>query len=144
MRISDILKTKGAEVVIMPPDDPVRELVSLLAARNLGAIVVSTGERVIEGIVSERDVVRRLDDGAGLMDAPISSIMTPAAEVRTCQVDDQVEHLMELMTQRRVRHVPVTDADGLLAGLVSIGDVVKNRISELRHERDELERYVAG
>lgn len=144
MRISDILHTKGSEVVVIPPRDPVRSLVELLARHNLGAVVVSADGRTIDGIVSERDIVRQLDDGAGLMEAPVSSIMTPATGVQTCGADEQIERLMELMTERRIRHVPVVDDDGILAGLISIGDVVKNRINELRYERDELERYVAG
>lgn len=145
MRISDILQTKGSDVVVMPPQEPVRELVALLESHNLGAVIVSAGDRAIDGIVSERDVVRRLNDGGEeLMTTPVSQIMTPASEVQTCHTDDQIENLMELMTNRRVRHVPVVDDDGLLEGVVSIGDVVKNRISELRYERDELHRYVAG
>lgn len=145
MRISDILHTKGVDVVVMPPQGSVQELVRLLAAHNLGAVVVSAGDHTIDGIVSERDVVRRLDgDGEDLMTAAVSSIMTPAVDVQTCHTADQIESLMELMTDRRVRHVPVVDDDGLLAGVVSIGDVVKNRINELRYERDELQRYVAG
>jgi CBS domain-containing protein len=143
MRISDILQNKGSDVVVMPPQEPVRRLVGLLRQHNLGAVVVSTGDQAIDGIVSERDVVRRLDDGTDVLDMPVSTIMTPAADVQTCRPDDQIEHLMELMTQRRIRHVPVID-DGRLAGVVSIGDVVKSRIRELRYERDELERYVAG
>lgn len=143
MRISDILHTKGSGVVVISPRKPVRELVQLLADRNLGAVVVSGDAETIEGIVSERDIVRQLNDGTGLMEASVSTIMTPAAQVQTCGTDDRIEHLMELMTEQRVRHVPVVD-DGVLAGVVSIGDVVKNRISELRYERDELQRYVAG
>jgi CBS domain-containing protein len=144
MRISDILQNKGSGVVVMPPQEPVRQLVELLRQHNLGAVVVSASDRTIDGIVSERDVVRRLAGGTDVLDLPVSEIMTAAAGVQTCRLDDQIEHLMELMTQRRVRHVPVVDDDDRLAGVVSIGDVVKSRISELRYERDELERYVAG
>src|SRR5690606_11008757 len=126
MRISDILRTKGAAVVTVAPTETVRDLVARLAENNVGALVVSTDGVQIEGIVSERDVTRGLAGGAELLDAQVSTIMT--SDVRTCEQEESIEDLMRLMTDRHIRHVPVLAEDGTLAGIVSIGDVVKNRI----------------
>jgi len=144
MRISQILRNKGSDVVVMRPDATVRELVAILNEHNLGAVVISAGGRSVDGIVSERDVVRHLDEGTDLLDRSVQSIMTPAAGMHTCTTHDTVDSLAKLMTERRVRHIPVLDDEGRLAGIVSIGDVVKSRIGELTFERDELEHYVAG
>lgn len=144
MRISEILQTKGSAVVTVRPDQSVRELVSLLAAHNVGATVVSDDQRDVLGIVSERDVVRGLVDGAEVLDHRVAAIMTPADRVRTCAPNESVDRLAELMTANRIRHVPVLDDDGVLCGLVSIGDVVKSRIGELQLQRDELEHYVTS
>lgn len=140
MRISEILRTKGSEVVTIAPDASVRQLLALLAERNIGAVVVAGDVSAIEGIVSERDIVRRLHEhGAGLLDAPVSEIMT--APVRTCGPTDDVAGLRVTMTEHRVRHIPVV-RDGRLAGLVSIGDVVKSTIAELETEREQLVDYI--
>lgn len=141
MRISEILRRKGDSVVTIAPDATVRDLLQRLAEYNIGAVVVSGTGHTIEGIVSERDVVRRLVGGAAVLDAPVSAIMT--SEVHTCGPNDTVDQLMRLMTEQRFRHVPVV-ADGVLLGLVSIGDVVKSRIGELEFEREQLEHYIAG
>jgi CBS domain-containing protein len=141
MRISEILRRKGGEVATIEPDAKVRRLLALLAEHNIGAVVVSTDGTTIEGIASERDVVRRLNDrGAGLLDEPVSSIMT--ATVRTCKPGDNVEDLRATMTEHRIRHVPVV-RDGKLAGIVSIGDVVKSAIAELETEREQLVDYIS-
>jgi CBS domain-containing protein len=141
MRISEILRRKGGEVATIEPDATVRRLLALLAEHNIGAVVVSTDGTTIEGIASERDVVRRLNDrGAGLLDEPVSSIMT--ATVRTCKPGDNVEDLRATMTEHRIRHVPVV-RDGKLAGIVSIGDVVKSAIAELETEREQLVDYIS-
>jgi len=142
MRITEILRSKGSDVVTVQPDATVRELVALMRDHNLGAAVVSADGRVLSGIVSERDVVRRLVDGPDILDAPVQSIMTSAANLHTCTAADTVDALAKLMTNQRIRHVPVVDDGGMLAGIVSIGDVVKSRIGELQFERDELEHYV--
>lgn len=144
MRITEILRHKGTDVVVVPPSETVRNLVQLLSDHNIGAVIVSTGNRAVDGIVSERDVIRRLADGPGVLDQPVETIMTPAAALHTCTPADGIDQLMQTMTEHRVRHVPVLDDDGRLAGIVSIGDVVKNRIRELQFERDELEHYVTG
>jgi CBS domain-containing protein len=141
MRINEVLKTKGAEVITVSPDTTVRDLVALLVEKNIGAVLVATRERPVAGIVSERDVVRGLADGPGVLDRPVSDLMT--AEVVTAEPHQSVHELMRLMTQRRIRHVPVV-TDGELQGIVSIGDVVKSRIDELEFERDQLESYVSG
>jgi CBS domain-containing protein len=140
MRISDVIRRKGAEVVTIKPDDTVRQLLDLLAQHRIGALVVSPDGSAVAGIVSERDVVRHLRSaGADVLDSPVAQIMT--AEVTTCGPDDGVEHLMRLMTDQRVRHIPVV-IDGVLHGIVSIGDVVKHRIDELQSERDQLVGYI--
>ena len=141
MRISEVLTGKAShEVVTVRSETTVRELVGLLAAQNIGAVVVSDDGSSVHGIVSERDVVRRLNDDEDVLDSPVSAIMS--AEVRTCQGHQSVNELMVLMTEQRFRHVPVVDRDGRLSGIVSIGDVVKSRISELEFERDQLDSYV--
>ncbi len=141
MRISEILRRKGEDVATIEPDTKVGQLLALLAEHNIGAVVVSSDGAAIEGIVSERDVVRRLNErGAGLLDEPVSSIMT--ATVRTCAPGDNVEDLRATMTEHRIRHVPVT-RDGKLVGIVSIGDVVKSAIAELETEREQLVDYIS-
>ncbi|MQY30595.1 CBS domain-containing protein [Nocardia aurantia] len=140
MRISEILRRKGAEVVTIVPEATVRELLGVLAERNVGAVVVSRGGGTVDGIVSERDIVRRLHTvGAELLDRPVADIMT--AVVHTCSPEDRVESLRSTMTEHRVRHLPVL-RDGRLAGIVSIGDVVKSAISELQTEREQLVHYL--
>ena len=104
MRIQHILRSKGSEVVRVRPDSTVRELVALLKSHNLGAVVVSTAQDAVAGIVSERDVVRRLADDVDFLDAPVSSLMT--SDVFSCAAADSVESVMSAMTERRVRHVP--------------------------------------
>ena len=141
MRISDVLRQKGPAVATIAPDAMVHELVSNLRAHNIGAMVVTEGETVV-GIVSERDIVRRLDErGAELLVARVREIMT--SDVVTCTPDDTVDGLAEIMTERRIRHMPVV-VDGRLTGIVSIGDVVKRRIDELETERSALAKYISG
>lgn len=142
MRINEVLSGKGnMDVITIKPDATVRELIALLAKHNIGALVVSTDGARVDGIVSERDVVRRLHEDESVLALEVSSIMT--SDVQTCTVDDSVHDLMKVMTERRFRHLPVV-ADGRLTGIVSIGDVVKHRMSELEFERDQLDSYVHG
>lgn len=142
MSISDILRRKGHEVSTVRPDETVGSLIDQLAELRIGALVVSLDGQRVEGIVSERDVVRALHaSGASLLDRPVSSIMT--VKVHTCEPSASVDDLMRLMTDQRIRHVPVVQ-DGLLAGIVSIGDVVKRRMDELQDERDQLVGYIRG
>lgn len=140
MRINQVLAAKAIqEVVTVRPDATVREMISLLAEKNVGALVVSSDGKRLDGIVSERDVVRKLKEDESLLDAEVSSIMT--TDVHTCQGEHPVNDLMQVMTERRIRHVPVVDG-GELVGVISIGDVVKNRLQELEFERDQLDSYV--
>ena len=141
MRISDVLRAKGGQVVTVSPDITVRELVAVLAEHNIGAVVVASDTANLQGIVSERDIVRRLAAGPEVLDQPVESIMT--SEVHSCEPHETVDSLMHLMTEHRIRHVPVM-ADGALAGIISIGDVVKSRIGELEFERDQLSHYVSN
>ena len=137
-----MLRRKGGSVVTIAPDRTVRELLGLLAEHRIGALVVSDDGVRVDGIVSERDVVRRLQaDGDAILDGAVSAIMT--VEVRTCGPQDQVDELMAVMTERRIRHLPVL-LDGRLVGIVSIGDVVKHRIAEVQDERDQLTAYITG
>ena len=140
MRIKEVLASKPShDVVTVRPDATVRDLVGQLAQHNIGALVVSSDGTTVEGIVSERDVVRRLHEDEGVLDTPVSAIMS--SPVHTCGTDATVNELMQVMTERRFRHVPVV-TDGRLLGIMSIGDVVKHRMSELQFERDQLDSYV--
>jgi CBS domain-containing protein len=140
MRISDLLAAKGSSVATITGDAIVSDAVDQLGRRGIGALVVSADGRHIDGIVSERDVVRGLvHRHSALLDAPVSSIMSSA--VHTCSPDDDTESLMAVMTERRFRHVPVVE-DGVLCGIVSIGDVVKCRIGELEKDNSELFEYI--
>jgi CBS domain-containing protein len=142
MRVSDVLASKGSGAVFtIRPDASVRELLDLLAERNVGAMVVSDDGHTMLGIVSERDIVRKLRDADNARDMTVDSIMT--TDVRVCSPDDSFTSLMQVMTEHRVRHVPVLD-DGELVGVLSIGDAVKQRMEQLEFERDQLNKYVAG
>jgi CBS domain-containing protein len=134
-----VLKNKGGSVSTVAPDMTVSELLDGLVTRNIGAMVV-VGPLGLVGIVSERDVVRKLHEfGVELLDRPVSEIMT--AQVITCTPTDSVDSLSALMTTNRVRHVPVIEG-GELAGIVSIGDVVKTRMEELQTQQEQLEAYI--
>ncbi|HZO63586.1 MAG: CBS domain-containing protein [Kribbellaceae bacterium] len=141
MKINDVLRGKGTDVVTISPDATVRELLALLAEHNVGALVVSSDGASVAGIVSERDVVRHLHRDPDAFNTPVQSIMT--AEVHTCDTDAHIDDLMRLMTEERIRHVPVV-VNGSLHGIVSIGDVVKTRIGELEFEREQLSKYITS
>ncbi len=140
MRISDVLQAKASrEVMTISPDAGVRELLAVLSDHNIGALIVSTDGVTLEGIVSERDVVRHLHSDGTVVNNIVRAIMTEVVE--TCDEDTVVDDLMKIMTDRRIRHVPVVH-DGRLVGIISIGDVVKHRIDRLEFERDQLDSYV--
>jgi CBS domain-containing protein len=140
VQVRDLLRHKGRGVATVSPDVTVADLLSRLAENNVGAMVVTSDAGSVRGIVSERDVVRALHrTGSGLLTQPVSSIMTTA--VTTTTPDDSLETLARIMTESRIRHLPVLD-DGRLAGIVSIGDVVKNRIDQLESERESLIGYI--
>jgi CBS domain-containing protein len=141
MRIADLLRHKGSDVATVPPGISVSGLIEDLARHNIGAMVVVDDAGSLVGIVSERDVVRRLNErGAELLRAPVSEIMTTS--VVTCEPTEAVDDLASIMTERRIRHMPVVTA-GKLVGLVSIGDVVRSRIEQLESDREQLESYIA-
>jgi CBS domain-containing protein len=142
MRISDVLRVKGEQVVTVTPDTDVEHLVAVLAQRRIGAVVVSREGSSVDGIVSERDIVRALAErGAAVLSEPVTAIHTE--QVQTVTPDSLLADVERLMTERRFRHVPVM-VDGTLRGIVSIGDVVKKRIDELESERTTLAGYITG
>ncbi|RDH80216.1 CBS domain-containing protein [Mycolicibacterium moriokaense] len=139
MRIADVLRTKGAAVATITPETSVSGLLNELNLHNIGAMVVVSPDGVV-GIVSERDVVRNLHEhGGDLLRKPVSEIMTTM--VATCSPTDTVDHLTGLMTTKRVRHIPVIE-NGRLVGIVSIGDIVKQRMEELESEQRALQDYI--
>jgi CBS domain-containing protein len=140
VQIAQLLRRKGPDVVTVSPDRTVRAVLALLAEHGIGALVVSGSDGSVDGIVSERDVVRALHaSGPDVLDGPVSALMT--AEVHTCVPGASVHDLARTMTDHRVRHVPVVE-DGRLLGIVSIGDVVKARLDELEDERAHLVDYI--
>ncbi|SFW90068.1 CBS domain-containing protein [Amycolatopsis australiensis] len=141
MRIADLLRKKGSAVATVTPETTVTTLLAGLAEHNVGAMVVVNPDGSIAGIVSERDVVRKLHEhGPALLEGPVSEIMTKL--VASCGPEDSVDQLSILMTERRIRHVPVLSG-GRLAGIVSIGDVVKNRMEQLEQSQEQLQAYIA-
>ncbi|MEX2617717.1 MAG: CBS domain-containing protein [Alphaproteobacteria bacterium] len=141
MRVSNILSLKGRDVFTVVPDTTVAKVVKTLQQKRIGAILVVDAGK-IAGIVSERDVTRGLaDHGAEVLDMPVSALMTRA--VTTCSPDSTIDHIMHMMTESRVRHLPVVERDRLV-GFISIGDVVKNRLQELEAEENQLREYVTG
>ena len=142
MQVKDVLAHKGTAVATIAPGATVADAVGSLAAHRVGALVVSDGGSTITGIISERDIVRALDTfGAGLLDMAVNRIMT--SDVRTCVPTDEVRAVARTMTDGRFRHVPVV-VDGALAGIVSIGDLVKGRVDELETEHDQLLEYISS
>jgi len=142
MRITDVLRVKGTRVVTVNADMKVRGLLDVLAEHRIGAAIVSHDGTSIDGIVSERDIVRAFAKrGAAVMSEPVTAIYM--AEVYTVTPETSLEEVARMMTERRVRHAPVV-VDGGLRGIVSIGDVVKNRIDELETERAALTDYITG
>jgi len=142
MRVREILSAKSiGEVFTIRPDATVSELLTTLSDLNIGALVVSTDGSHMEGIVSERDIVRKLRNFDQSSSVTVGEIMT--TDVRVCEPDDTLDELMGVMTEHRVRHVPVLDGD-VLVGLLSIGDAVKSRMDQLEFERDQLTHYLHG
>jgi CBS domain-containing protein len=141
MHVQNILHAKGTEVATIRPDTSLADAAASLRDHGVGALVVSSDGRVIKGIVSERDVVRALAaHGSATLGHMVSSAMSTT--VTTCHRTDTVDHLMAMMTERRIRHLPVVDDDGMLAGIISIGDVVKARVGQLETENDQLHDYI--
>ena len=140
MRISDVIGTKSSkDVITITPDATVRELIRMLSEHNVGALIVSADGAAVDGIVSERDVVRHLLDSDDILDGAVSAIMT--VDVATAEPSTSLDEMRVLMTERRIRHVPVV-TEGRLTGIISIGDVVKAAMDQLTFERDQLDSYV--
>ena len=139
MTVNAILESKGSQIVSVKPDDKLSEAVRLLADKRIGAVLVMQGTRV-DGILSERDIVRVLAErGGAVLDEPVSAIMT--RKVTTCGRADTVAVLMEKMTIGKFRHLPVVE-EGRVIGLVSIGDIVKHRVMEYENEQEALRDYI--
>ena len=142
MNVDGILRAKGATVVTIRPDATVRDLVQGLREERIGAMVVSADGRTVLGIISERDVVRGLAErGPRILEAPVAELMT--RDVVSCTPGEAVKQVMAEMTRRRIRHLPVV-ADGVLCGIISIGDVVKNRLEEMETETNVLREVYIG
>jgi CBS domain-containing protein len=140
MRISDVIGSKPSkDVITISPDATVRDLIRILGEHNVGALIVSGDGASVDGIVSERDVVRHLLDSDDILDGAVSAIMT--VDVATAEPTTSLDDMRLLMTERRIRHVPVVSG-GRLTGIISIGDVVKAAMDQLRFERDQLDSYV--
>jgi|SRR4051794_632238 CBS domain-containing protein len=140
MKIKEVIAGKAIkDVVTIRPDATVRDLLALLAEHNIGAAVVSGDGTAVDGIVSERDVVRRLNGNDGALDDTVDQIMT--AEVQTCDASSSLDDVRKTMTEGRFRHLPVCEGDQLV-GVVSIGDVVKAYTDQVEFERDQLDSYV--
>lgn len=141
MNVKTILDEKGHDVVTVRPESPLAEAAEILAKNRIGAVVVTDAKGKIQGILSERDIVRVIaEEGADSLDQKVSSVMT--ANVKVCEESHTVHQLMEIMTQGRFRHLPV-EKDGVIDGIISIGDVVKKRIEQVEREAEEIRTYIA-
>ena len=139
MTVRSILNTKGHQIMSVAPDAKLAAAVKLLAEKKIGAVLVMDQSR-LEGILSERDIVRVLGErGAAVLDEPVSGVMT--RKVVTCKEADTVAELMEMMTTGKFRHLPVVD-NGKVVGLISIGDIVKRRVQEYESEQEALRDYI--
>ena len=139
MQVAELLRSKGSTVATVTSETTIDQIIEVLRSANIGAVIVSTDGEAIEGIVSERDIVRALHPSIELSKKTASEIMT--SDVITCSMSDHLDALISLMTERRIRHLLVA-VDGVFAGIVSIGDVVKHRENELEHEAQALTEYI--
>ncbi|MGE3245136.1 MAG: CBS domain-containing protein [Beijerinckiaceae bacterium] len=141
MNVAHILASKGRDVISAMPDHTLQDAARLMAERGIGALVVCNREKQIAGILSERDIMRAIArNGPGALDDRVSSHMT--TKVRTCGEGTTIQALMEEMTLGRFRHIPVVQ-DGALCGMISIGDLIKNRLVEMEREQEDLKNYIA-
>jgi len=140
--ISHILKEKGEGVLQIPPYATLREAARILATNRIGALLILTSHRSFDGIISERDIVRAFaEHGAGALDIPVADCMVK--DIAFCEKSDTIEEITDIMTRCRFRHLPVME-EGLVIGIVSIGDVVKTRIAETARESQALKQYIAA
>ena len=142
MNVESILRNKGTRVTTIAPEARIVDAVAALRRNKIGALVVSRDGADVEGILSERDIVTAIaENGARALDLPVAEVMS--RHVVTCRRDDAVADLAALMTERRIRHLPVVE-DGKLVGIVSIGDVVKHRIDEVEGEASSMREFIAS
>ena len=140
MNVETMLTRKGADVFTIEPDTSIADAIHILKEKRVGALVVSEDGQSLAGILSERDIVHHLaDKGAALLDSQVRDLMTP--DVRTCELADTAREVLAVMTDRRIRHLPVVE-NGRLCGLISIGDAVKIRLDEATAEADALREYI--
>lgn len=141
MTVKSILDAKGHDVFTLGPNEQLSHAVKTLSDNRIGAIVITNGDRKIVGILSERDIVRALaKEGTSSLDRTVRDVMTP--KVKICNEHHTINEVMEIMTAGRFRHLPV-ERDGLLIGIVSIGDVVKRRIEDAEREAEQIKQYIA-
>lgn len=141
MTVKAILEAKGRAILTLAPDQTLSEAVRVLADNRVGALVITNGDRKIVGILSERDIVRCIaKEGAAALDSSVRAAMTP--KVKICNENHTINEVMAIMTQGRFRHLPV-ERDGLLDGIISIGDVVKRRIEDAEREAEDMKQYIA-
>jgi len=142
MNVETILRGKGRNVITIAPDASVKAAAELLRRHGIGALVVSRDGATLDGILSERDIVHGLaEHGGAALDYAVARLMSP--RVVTGTASDSIAELMALMTERRIRHIPVVE-HGRLAGIISIGDVVKNRLDEVESEASSMREFIAG
>jgi CBS domain-containing protein len=142
MSIKGILEHKGNKTVTVPPETKVGIAAHRMRLERIGAVIVSKDGRGIDGILSERDIVNGLTEhGAAVVELPVSALMT--AGVLTCRPDSSIRDVMRQMTLHRIRHLPVTE-NGVLCGIVSIGDVVKSRLEDMELEVNVMHDYVVA
>lgn len=142
MKVEHILQSKGVDVFVVKPDDSITDAISILSEKNIGAVIVKDAAEKVVGILSERDVVRRIGEyGKDALSMRVDDCMTP--KPYTCPPETTLDEVMGLMTQKRIRHLPVRDGDRL-AGVISIGDVVKRKIEQAEQEAAALKEYIAS
>jgi CBS domain-containing protein len=141
MIVNRILSLKGREVATIEPGRTLSEAAKVLAERRIGSLLIVDGQKPVAGIISERDIVRAIaNHGAAALEEPVSRFMTE--KVLTCTGETSITDVMELMTQQKFRHVPVVEG-GRLVGIISIGDVVKERLEEVEAEAEAIKEYIA-
>ena len=142
MTVESMLAGKPKNIITVAPEDPVAKVVDLLAKHRIGAVIVCDGGGAVKGILSERDIVRDIArDGAGILEGPASKCMT--SKVLSCTREDSINKIMEIMTDNRFRHLPITD-QGKLVGIISIGDVVKRKIEQAEKDAQDMREYIAS
>lgn len=142
MTVETVLNSKGRDVVTVAPDHSVAQAVEIIHTKRIGAVVVTGEGGAVMGIFSERDLIRGVaENGVAVVEQPVHTLMTEL--VHSCRVHHTVIDVMEMMTRRRIRHIPVLDDDDRLIGIVSIGDAVKARIAQTESEAEALKEYIA-